>query len=239
MRGVEALDKKVSVIIPAYNEEERIEATIRGLIEPDIEVIGEIIVVDDGSKDKTREKVMSVQSDHVFCISLPQNLGKGAALRKGLEIAKYPIIAFLDGDVGYTSKEIIKLIEPVLYDEADVTIANFPSPNTKGGFGIVKKISQKGVRLLTGKSVQNPICGQRVFTKNVLSNLEIPNGFGVEIGMMIDILNQNYRIREIPVLMEHRETKRDMQGFIHRGKELMDIIRILAKKYYKYKTIVD
>jgi len=233
------LEKKVSVIIPAYNEEKRIEATIRGLIEPDMEVIGEIIVVDDGSKDQTREKVLRVQSDYVFCISLPQNCGKGAALRKGLEVAKFPIIAFLDGDLGYTSKEVIKLIEPVYYDEADVTIAAFPTPSIKGGFGIVKKVSQKGVKLLTGKSVQNPICGQRVFNKTVLSNIEIPDGFGVEIGMMIDILNQNLRVREIPVLMNHRETKRDISGFIHRGKELIDIVRILAKKYYKHKTIVD
>ncbi|MBM7685515.1 MAG: hypothetical protein PWP07_1918 [Epulopiscium sp.] len=227
------------MIIPAYNEEERIQATLKGLIESKMEIIGEIIVVDDGSKDQTREKVMDVQSERVICISLPQNSGKGAAIRKGLEIAKYPIIAFLDGDIGYTSKEVMKLIEPVYYDEADVTIALFPDPKIKGGFGIVKKVAQTGVKLLTGKSIQNPICGQRVFARSVLSNIEIPDRFGVEIGMTIDLLNQNLQIKEIPVLMEHRETRRDLQGFIHRGKELIDIVCVLAKKYYKYKTVMD
>jgi glycosyltransferase involved in cell wall biosynthesis len=227
------------VIIPAYNEEDKIEETIRGLIEIDNNMIDEIIVIDDGSTDKTREKVLKMVSNNVFYFSLSRNLGKGAALRKGLEIAKYPIIVFLDGDLGYTSKEITKLIKPVYDNEADVTIASFPSASIKGGFGIVKKVSKKGIQLLTGKSIQNPICGQRVFRRSTLSNIEIPNRFAVEVGMTIDLLNQNLRIREVPVFMKHRETKRNIQGFIHRGKELIDIIYILLKKYYKYKIVVN
>ncbi|WP_058485301.1 glycosyltransferase family 2 protein [Defluviitalea phaphyphila] len=234
------MDEKVSVIIPVYNEEKRIEKTIKGLI--NIKEIGEIIIVDDGSKDNTKEVVYKIKNKKILYYRFKKNLGKGAALRKGVEISKYPIIAFLDGDLGNTSKEIIKLIKPILQNKADVTIACFPKPSIKGGFGIVKKVSKIGVKFLTGKEIKNPICGQRVMKKDILLNIEIPNRFAVEVGMIIDILNQNFKIKEIPVMMKHRETKRDLKGFLHRGKELKDIIYILIKKYYKlkkYKTILD
>ena len=54
--------------------------------------------------------------------------------------------------------------------------------------------------------------------------------------MLIDILNHGLRVEEIPVLMTHRETKRDLKGFIHRGKELIHILTVLIKKSYQYKN---
>lgn len=231
------MEDKISVIIPVYNEEDRIKDTLMGLIDSNIKELGEIIVIDDGSKDKTKEKVQEINSNLIYYFKLPYNCGKGAALRKGVEISRYSIIAFLDGDLGNSSKEIIKLIEPIYQDSADVVIAKFPPVSVKGGFGVVKKISHKGVHMLTGKEIENPICGQRVFKKNILFNIEIPDRFGAEVGMTIDILKQGLRVKEVSVLMNHRETKRDVQGFIHRGREFINILFVLIKKYYKYKNV--
>jgi len=233
------LEKRVSIIIPVFNEEERIARTIKGLIDAGIKCLGEIIIVDDGSTDKTRDEINSLGLGSIIYIRLNRNYGKGAALRKGLEISRYPIIAFLDGDLGDTSKEIIKLIEPVYKNKADVSIAVFPTPSTKGGFGILKKVSRLGVWVLTNRYMENPICGQRVFKKSVFSNIEIPDRFGVEIGMTIDILNQGFKVWEVPVQMSHRETKRDLQGCVHRGKELIDVLRVLMRKFYKHKNAVN
>jgi glycosyltransferase involved in cell wall biosynthesis len=230
------LDEKISIIIPVYNEEKIIKETLRGLIDANIKNLGEIIVVDDGSLDKTKSRVNEIKSPLIKYHKLARNLGKGAALRKGVELSSYPVIAFLDGDIGYSSKEITKLLKAIYDNRADLVIAEFPPASVKGGFGIVKNISRKGVYFFTGKNIKNPLCGQRVFRKKILSYIDIPEGFGVEVGMLIDILNHGLRVEEIPVLMTHRETKRDLKGFIHRGKELIHILTVLIKKSYQYKN---
>jgi len=230
------LNEKISIIIPVYNEEDFIKDTLKGLLEADIKNLGEIIVVDDGSVDETKKKVCEIKSAFIYYYSLARNRGKGAALRKGLELSRYPVIVFLDGDLGYSSKEIKKLLKAIDDKSVDFVIADFPPPLHKGGFGFVKKLSQKGVYFLTGQKIKNPICGQRVFRKEILADIAIPDGFAVEVGMLIDLLNHGFRVREIPVFMRHRESKRDLKGFIHRGKEFIQILQILIKKYFQHKN---
>ena len=71
----------------------------------------------------------------------------------------------------------------------------------------------------------------RIFKKEVLEKFdEIPFGYGVEVGMTIDILKYGYRIKEVLVNMTHSETGRDLQGFIHRGKQYYHIKKVLRQK---------
>lgn len=113
----------ISIIIPAYNEENKIKDTLESI--KDIKEIDEIIVVDDGSSDKTSEVAKSVKSDKINVITQSQNRGKGYALNNGLKEAmkKADIIGFLDGDLGNTASEVEKLITPIINNECDVTIA--------------------------------------------------------------------------------------------------------------------
>ncbi len=221
----------ISIIIPAYNEAGKIKDTLENI--KGIDEINEIIVVDDGSSDDTSKIASSVESEKLKLFTLERNKGKGYALNYGLKIAmeKADIIGFLDGDLGSSSKEVKKLIDPILNNEADVIIAKFPSAKKKGGLGFVKGLAKESVLEMTGKELDATLSGQRLFKKEVLKRFdEIPFGYGVEVGMTIDILKYGYTIKEVLVNMTHSETGRDLKGFIHRGKQYYHIKKVLKQK---------
>ena len=221
----------ISIIIPAYNEEVKIKDTLESI--KGIEEINEIIVVDDGSTDKTTKIASEVNSEKIIVLKLDKNRGKGYALNYGLKIAmkNADIIGFLDADLGSSANDIKKLISPIINDEADVIIAKFPPAKKKGGLGFVKGLAKESVFEMTGVELDATLSGQRLFKKEVLEKFdEIPFGYGVEVGMTIDILKYGYRIKEVLVNMTHNETGRDLKGFIHRGKQYYHIKKVLKVK---------
>ena len=142
--GIWPLPDRSYPLIPAYNEENKIKDTLENI--KDIEEISEIIVVDDGSSDNTSKVAKEVKSPKITVITQDKNRGKGYALNNGLKIAmeKADIIGFLDADLGSSSKEVSKLITPILNNEADVIIAKFPPAKKKGGLGFVKGLAKEG-----------------------------------------------------------------------------------------------
>ncbi|AOY77082.1 glycosyltransferase family 2 protein [Clostridium formicaceticum] len=219
----------IAIIIPAFNEENRIITTLTAIKEAS--PLYRIYVVDDGSTDATAQKVAKLED--ICLIKSIKNKGKGEALKIGIEtaIATSDILVFLDADLQESAKEVKKLIGPILNNEADVTVAKFPPAKKKGGFGLVKKLAQYGVYINTGKRLTTVLSGQRAFKKEVLQDLQFNySGYGVELGMTIDILNKGYLIKEVAVNMFHNETGRDLQGFYHRGKQFFQILKVFMKK---------
>ncbi|QUH26597.1 glycosyltransferase family 2 protein [Serpentinicella alkaliphila] len=218
----------ISVLIPVYNEEEKIEKTISAI--KDIELIDKICVIDDGSKDNTYEIISII--DNIEVIKISKNRGKGNAMQVGLNavISYSDIIVFLDGDLGESSEEVIKLIKPIINSEAHVSIAKFPKAKKKGGIGLVKKLAKYGVYLHTGVLLDTVISGQRAFRKEVLENIYFPTDYGIEVGTTIDILKKGYKVIEVDVLMHHNETGRNLRGFIHRGRQFIQIFKTLIRK---------
>ena len=97
--------------------------------------------------------------------------------------------------------------------------------------GFVKRLAKESVYEMTGKELDATLSGQRIFKKEVLEKFdEIPYGYGVEVGMTIDILKHGYKIVEVLVDMIHSETGRDLKGFIHRGKQYYHIKKVLRIK---------
>lgn len=220
---------KVVAIVPAHNEEEKIRDTIIGL--NSIEYIDEIIVVDDGSADNTA--VIAKDMDTKL-IKLDKNKGKGYAIKKAIEDLDYEYLVLVDADLGETSKEIEKLIIPVINNEVDITIAKFPKPAKKGGFGCVKKLAKNGVYFYTGKEINSSLSGQRVYKKNVIDDIKyIPDRFGIEVAMTVEALRKGYSIKEIDANMVHSETGRNLKGFVHRGKQFWDIFRTLIILFFR------
>ncbi|NLY42703.1 MAG: glycosyltransferase family 2 protein [Clostridiaceae bacterium] len=217
--------KKTSVIIPAHNESEFIEKTINSVKLTGM--VDEIIVVDDGSDDSTYD---IAKKNGAIVIRNDKKRGKGNALMKGLQECSGDVIVFLDADVGGSAVEISKIIIPVKMDICDVAIARFGRAKKKGGFGLVKLISRYGAFLLCGRYIESILSGQRAFKAEVLKNISIGNGYGAEVGMTIDIVRKGYTLLEWDVNMMHRETGRDLKGFIHRGKQMCHILQVLFLK---------
>ncbi|MBP8819754.1 MAG: glycosyltransferase family 2 protein [Syntrophomonadaceae bacterium] len=215
----------VTVVLPAYNEETRIVDTLRAV--KGLSLVDEIIVVNDGSNDRTSERVREMG---VTLIDLPTNMGKGGAMNAALPYINSDIVVFLDADLGSSAKEAIKIIEVVRDGLCDLAIAAFPPPTRKGGFGLVKGTAAWAIRRAGKMEVTAPLSGQRAMTRGALEMLSpFDEDYGVELGMTIKALALGLRVMEVPTAMSHKETGRDIKGFLHRGRQFLDVIRVLNK----------
>lgn len=156
----------VTVLIPAYNESANIQNTVESV--KTLKKVDQIIVINDCSSDNTSDLAKTAGAE---VIDLPNNLGKGGAMNCGLQYAKGNVIALLDGDLGKSAADVEKLLDPVLSNKADMTIAKFPPARKKGGFGMVSRLARKGIRIFTGLEVASPLSGQRVITREVLEKI--------------------------------------------------------------------
>lgn len=109
---------KLTVIMPAYNEESSISEIIqRVLIEP---LVWQLIIVDDGSNDSTAQIIKTISDPRILLIQHPANLGKGAAIRTAQSHVTGDLVLIQDADLEYNPSEYNKLLEPILRDYADV-----------------------------------------------------------------------------------------------------------------------
>lgn len=217
--------KRVSVLIPAYNEAERIGETLDFLT---FAWIKEIIVINDGSTDNTLERL---QEYSVQVINLKKNMGKGEAVTRGLKKASGEVIVLIDADIGKSVIEIKKLAEPVLTGITDVTIGVLPVKG--GGVGLVRWLANAGLKLLikSRHEMQAPLSGQRAFSRFVIEKLlPLSSGFGLEIGMDIDILRNGIQYQEVNCVFEHNITGQTIEGYVHRGKQFFSILNTLWQK---------
>lgn len=215
----------VIVLIPAYQEAERIAATVAAARA--LPGVTRVLVVDDGSTDGTAELAERAGAE---VLRMPRNGGKGAAMRAGLAACPGDdddIFLLLDADLGETAAQADRLLEPVLAGEADLSIARFPRAG-KAGFGLVKGLARMGTWLLTRRVLQAPISGQRACRRWVLEAAPLADGYGIEVAMNIAAGDAGARIVEVPVEMTHAATGRDFAGFKHRGRQFAHIFAALA-----------
>lgn len=216
----------VGIVIPAYNEEDRIRKTIESI--KHLPWIEHILVVDDGSADDTTRIAAEAGAD---VLTLPENRGKAFAMKTGYLNSLSDILVFLDADIVDGAAQISKLVDPIWNGEAGVVIARFPMTPGGGGFGLVRGLAHKGLNILTGQSLSSVLSGQRAFLRNELSpDFFDYQGFGIEFGMAVDILNKGIRIKEVDVNMRHRTTGKNWIGFRHRFRQFCDIFSVLSRK---------
>jgi glycosyltransferase involved in cell wall biosynthesis len=220
---------RTTIVIPAWNEERRIADTLAGLQWVKRKYNAEIIVVDDGSRDKTAQQALR-WTDRV--IRHGRKMGKGRAMESGWRAADGDVVVFLDADLGATSCYAGRLIAPVSEQEADMAIAILPPAERKGGFGLVKGLASAGIARLSGYRTAAPLSGQRAVRRTVLERIGgLASGFGIEVGLTIDAVRHGYRIVEVEVPFRHRETGRDWRGFAHRGKQFVQVGMALLHKW--------
>lgn len=222
-------DKRITVLIPAYNEEGSIGDTVSAALA--IGGVGQVIVIDDGSSDLTA----SVAADSgAVVVSAGKNLGKGGALNMGSSYICGDVLLLLDADLGKSAAGAEKLVEPVLAGRADMTVAVFPRGARKAGFGMVKGLARAGIRYFTGICMEAPLSGQRAMkTELYFDSIPLAGGFGVEVDLTLKAARRGYSIVEVPVDMCHRETGRDVKGILHRGRQFIHVAGTLFE-YYRW-----
>lgn len=217
---------RVSIVVPAFNEADRIADTLRSL--HSLNLAEEIICVDDGSSDQTATIAAGV--DGIRVIRQGSNQGKGAALNRGWSECHGDVLLMVDADLGSTAGAAAALLPPVLQGEADMTIAAFP-PSQRGGMGVVMRVSRLLVFRATGRWFPAPLSGQRAIRRWVLERIGEPRGgppfedrYAVETALNIDAVKVGARIVEVPLPMTHRELGKTAAGWKHRARQLRDIL---------------
>lgn len=212
---------RVSAIVPAYNEAGHVGATVRSLLNvPDID---EVIVIDDGSKDGTKQEA---EQSGAKTVRLPRRRGKAAALQAGVTLAQGEVILFVDADLGASAHHARRLLLPVLAGECELAIGRLPQQVSRGGWGLAVGLARKVLSRVGGADLEAPLSGQRACRRRLLERMtDWGRGYGVEVAMTRHVLLNGGRISEIPIAAEHRVTTMNLAGIRHRGRQFWDIAR--------------
>jgi glycosyltransferase involved in cell wall biosynthesis len=200
-------DPLLSVVMPVYNERETIEEIIGRVLKVPIRV--ELIVVDDCSKDGTRDILQGLQQRLGFKLILqPQNAGKGAALRRGFQEVTGDVVVIQDADLEYSPEEYPDLIALICQGRADVVYGS----RFIGRHRVFLFTHYAGNRLLTlitnvlyNTMLTDMETCYKVMRTEVLRSMTLDsNGFGIEPELTAKIFKRGYRVYEVPITYDGR-----------------------------------
>ena len=201
--------KKLSIVIPVYNEARTLERLVRAIEAVPLSLEKEIIIVDDGSTDGSREIMQRL--GHRM-ISMERNSGKGAALRRGFSAAEGDIIIIQDADLEYDPKEYPLLIQPILDGDADVVygsrfITVFPRRVLYFSHYVANTLVTFLSNVFTGLNLSDMETGFKVFTRSAMKAI-LPcltaDRFGIEPELTAQIAKHRLRVYEVGISYKGR-----------------------------------
>ncbi|PWJ27239.1 glycosyl transferase family 2 [Branchiibius hedensis] len=218
----------LAAIIPAKDEAQRIAATVRAVRD----LGAEVVVIDDGSSDDTARLAREAGAR---VVQHRRNRGKAAALMTGLaQVGAVDLVLFVDADLGESASAVGVLVPPVAEGQADMTIAVLPPQGPGGGHGFVVRLARNGIRRLTGWEATQPLSGMRCLNQAALqAGSPLAAGWGVEVGLTVDVLQAGLRVREVPCELRHRVTGSDWRGQLHRAAQYRDVARALGVRRWR------
>jgi len=198
--------KKISVLIPVYNEKDFLIELLKRVEAVDFGLEKEIILIDDFSTDGTRDIYKDLQYKIIYH---KRNMGKGASLRDGIKEADGDIIIVQDADLEYNPSDYIPLVELIKNNEADVVYGSRFSGNNKN-FLILSFLANKFLTLLTQILYKTTLTDMetcyKAFKSEVIKNIEIKsNRFDFEPEITAKVLKQGVRFKELPISYNARK----------------------------------
>jgi glycosyltransferase involved in cell wall biosynthesis len=194
---------KLSVIIPVYNEKRTIHQLIDSVVAVDIEK--EIILIDDGSSDGTREILQQLKLDQAKTVFHERNRGKGAAIRSGLPHVTGDIVIIQDGDLEYDPQDYHKLIQPILDGKAEVVYGTrFATPLQSVHCCQTFLMGIKFLNLLTyllyGAKITDEATCYKVFKADIIKNIELKcEKFEFCPEITAKVCKRGHKIYEVPI----------------------------------------
>ncbi|MBX6351303.1 MAG: glycosyltransferase family 2 protein, partial [Clostridia bacterium] len=147
------------------------------------------------------------------------------------------IVLLVDGDLGPAVGAFGPLLTAGREGRADMAVARLRPPEGRGGrgrggFGLALGLARWGVRHLGGVAMEAPLSGQRAIRREVLAQVDLEGGFGLEVGLDIDLARLGARILEVPIAVDaaHAVTGRTLGGFLHRGRQFLAVARALWRR---------
>ncbi len=197
------LEPDVSVVIPVYNEEKRVRTAVERVLR--LSFVKEVIVVDDGSTDNSRQVLLELSDPRLRIIESPKNQGKGAALRRGFAEASGLFVAVHDADLEYDPAEIERLLVPLRDGRADVVFGSRFIGSDE--HRVLYYWHSVGNRLLT--TLSNMVTNlnltdmetcTKVFKREVIQSIELTEDrFGFEPEVTAKVARRGYRIYEVGI----------------------------------------
>ncbi|PFG05478.1 glycosyltransferase family 2 protein [Bacillus sp. es.034] len=210
--------QKVIVFMPAHNEEESIGDVIKRVprsFHPSVDV--EVLVINDGSTDRTVEVAKRAGADHI--ITFENNRGLGAAVREGLR-ASFDLHAhigvMIDADGEYPPEQIPELLEPIFKGEADYTMGS-RFLGTINGMKLHRRLGNYCFTLLQcvllRKWIYDGQSGMRAFSRQAMEHAEIIHDYNYAQVLTLNLVRKGFRVKEIPILYYVRTTGRSFIKF--------------------------
>lgn len=217
----------LSILVPAYNEEKRLPATLEAMADylARRDFSHELVVIDDGSKDGTRDVVREFAKDRPWVrlvqyddeSGAPLNRGKGFAVRAGVEAAVGRDILFSDADLSTPIEEMERLLPPISRGDCDIAIASRALPESNLAIHqpfhreFMGRTFNKIVQKMAVPGIQDTQCGFKAFRGDVakrLFQLAQIDGFGFDPEILFMANKFGYKVREIPVTWRHQDDSR-------------------------------
>jgi dolichol-phosphate mannosyltransferase len=193
----------LSVIVPVYNEAATVLLLLRRLLAVKLPVDREIIIVDDGSQDGTRDVLKAFHDPAVRCVFHEKNQGKGMAIRTGLSAAKGDLVLIQDADLEYDPNDIPALLVPALQQGAKVVYGSRilrTNPASYFRYYWGGRFVSLWCNLLFGSNVTDEPTGYKLFSTELLRSLGLKcTGFEFCPEATAKILKRGIEIREVPI----------------------------------------
>lgn len=227
---------ELSVVITVMNEEDNIKPLLAAIRSALSAFDYEVILVDDGSTDRTKQEILANADERVFLVELRKNYGQSTAMVAGIDHTRGKYVALLDGDLQNDPTDIPPMLELLIKDDWDVVAGN--RKNRKDGFVIRKfpsKIANALIRRMTGVYIRDYGCTLKVFRREIAVEL----GLYGELHRFIPVLAklQGARITQVDVKHHARQFGKSKYGINRTFKVMSDLILMAFFRKYLQKPM--